>query len=171
VRSSAPPRCGDKEEDEVATPYESQLDGGYDEAEAYTPEPGDPPLIGRVVDEDTYDGDYGTSTVLTIQPEDGEPIKLFCFGTVLADKVAKATLRNGGSLMGALVGAKYIGLSEKKPKAGRQPAKLWKFKVFESARGVEAPALVEAGGSHATAAEQVAEITGTGTVEVEKEAF
>jgi hypothetical protein len=120
--------------------YQDQLEGG-DEPTFKAETVGDT-LIGYIVDK------YTLSDVLVIQTSDdtstlngeqidqGETLRLFTFGTVLVNEVAKAQPQ-----IGDLCGARYKGPA-KTHKPGASPAKLWRFRVFE--RGTYGQA-VEAG--------------------------
>ncbi len=78
------------------------------ETESYRPDtdPTHPnPLTGTVIDTDEFVGDYGTSPVLSILDESGTKVwRLMCFGSVLANQVAKQRPEVGDS-----IGVKYLG--------------------------------------------------------------
>lgn len=84
-------------------------------------------LVGVVTDVDSYDSDYSDTAVpvLTITPDDGEPVALFLYGVVLQKEFKKQHIG-----VGDRVGFKRIGASVKH-RPGQQPPILWRVAVFE----------------------------------------
>lgn len=106
-------------------------------------------IIGFVVDRDTYETDFGETDVLTIQVSDsastlnGQPLgvgdeyRVFGYGTVLSRDFAKHDPQ-----IGDVVGIKFVGVAEKS-RPGQQPAKIYRFRVFERVGAVASTALAE----------------------------
>ncbi len=119
--------------------YGDRLDAAS--APAWKPEVGDK-LIGYIVDIDTYETQFGQDApVITIQCSDasstlegrpiaiGDEFRVFAFAQVLAKEIAKCEPE-----IGDVVGVKFIGVAEK-AKPGQQPARIFRFKVFERGSG------------------------------------
>jgi len=70
--------------------------------------------------------EVGISTLEGEPIEPGEDYCVHCFGTVLANEVAKANPQ-----ISDLIGIKNRGLSTKTPKAGQSPPALYRVVVFE----------------------------------------
>jgi hypothetical protein len=126
--------------------YSARLDSAS--APPWKASPGDK-IIGSVIDRDTYEGDFGETAVLTIQVSDpastldGQPLetgdeyRVFGYGTVLSRDIAKYDPQ-----IGDLVGIKFVGNAEKS-RPGQQPAKIYRFRVFERVGAVASAALAE----------------------------
>lgn len=74
-----------------------------DFAEAWRPKPGEQ-VIGVVTAISEREGGFGKYPILTIQPDEGEPVAVHAFRTVLASKLAEASPKIAERL-----GVMYIG--------------------------------------------------------------
>ena len=109
----------------ASSSIDEKLDADF--AEAWRPEPGDR-LIGEVVSISERAAGYGAYPIVTVQPEEGEPLAIHAFRTVLASKLAEA-----GPKIGETVGVEYLG----EVTTGDRPYHAYKVAVDRPEKGVD----------------------------------
>lgn len=86
------------------------------------------PLVGKVVEVDEGDGDYGPYPILYIQTESGDEWRWHVYGSVAQKRIIKLK-----PAVGDEIGVKYLGETPSKVK-GYAPYKTWKI-VLQKADG------------------------------------